>query len=113
MQVASDNLDYEKAAKLRDQIRSVREIQQKQYISGESDNFDIVACVKNGDHACIQLSFIRSGLNLGSRKYYPRNIDNKNESNLIKAFLSHFYLRGLDHKKYSLEISILLVFNSD
>ena len=104
MQVASDNLDYEKAAKLRDQIRSVREIQQKQYISGESDNFDIVACVKNGDHACIQLSFIRSGLNLGSRKYYPRNIDNKNESNLIKAFLSHFYLRSQDHKKYSLEI---------
>ena len=104
MQSASDNLDYEKAAKLRDQIRSVREIQQKQYGSGESDNFDIVACVKNTNHACIQLSFIRSGLNLGSRRYYPRNIDNQNESFLIRAFLSHFYLSNMDVKKYSLEI---------
>ena len=104
MQSASDNLDYEKAAKLRDQIRSVREIQQKQYASGESDNFDIVACVKNTNYACIQLSFIRSGLNLGSRRYYPRNIENQNESNLIRAFLSHFYLSNMDVKKYSLEI---------
>ena len=104
MQSASDNLDYEKAAKLRDQIRSVREIQQKQYASRESDNFDIVACVKNTNHACIQLSFIRSGLNLGSRRYYPRNIDNQNESYLIRAFLSHFYLSNMDVKKYSLEI---------
>mgnify|MGYP001296346244 CR=1 FL=1 len=104
MQDASDNLDFEKAAKLRDQIRSVREIQQKQYASGESDNFDIVACVKNNNHACIQLSFIRSGLNLGSRKYYPRNIEDQNESNLIKAFLSHFYLSNMDVKKYALEI---------
>ena len=104
MQSASDNLDYEKAAKLRDQIRSVREIQQKQYASGESDNFDIVACVKNTNYACIQLSFIRSGLNLGSRRYYPRNIENQNESNLIRAFLSHFYLSNMDLKKYSLEI---------
>lgn len=104
MQSASDNLDYEKAAKLRDQIRSVREVQQKQYTSGESDNFDIVACIKNTNHACIQLSFIRSGLNLGSRRYYPRNIDNQNESYLIRAFLSHFYLSNIDAKKYSLEI---------
>ena len=104
MQSASDNLDYEKAAKLRDQIRSVREIQQKQYTSGESDNFDIVACVKNTNYACIQLSFIRSGLNLGSRRYYPRNIENQNESNLIRAFLSHFYLSNMDVKKYSLGI---------
>ena len=104
MQSASDNLDYEKAAKLRDQIRSVREIQQKQYASGESDNFDIVACVKNTNYACIQLSFIRSGLNLGSRRYYPRNIENQNESNLIRAFLSQFYLSNMDVKKYSLEI---------
>ena len=104
MQDASDNLDFEKAAKLRDQIRSVREIQQKQYASGESDNFDIVACVKNNNHACIQLSFIRSGLNLGSRKYYPLNIEDQNESNLIKAFLSHFYLSNMDVKKYALEI---------
>ena len=104
MQDASDNLDFEKAAKLRDQIRSVREIQQKQYASGESDNFDIVVCVKNNNHACIQLSFIRSGLNLGSRKYYPLNIEDQNESNLIKAFLSHFYLSNMDVKKYALEI---------
>ena len=106
MQSASDNLDYEKAAKLRDQIRSVREIQQKQYASGESDNFDIVACVKNTNYACIQLSFIRSGLNLGSRKYYPRHIEEQSESDLIQAFLSQFYLNNKKLKKYPAEILV-------
>ena len=56
MQTASDNLDYEKAAKLRDQIRSIREIQEKQFIGSDNDNFDIIVCVKNNHHFSVQLS---------------------------------------------------------
>ena len=92
MQIASDNLDYEKAAKLRDQIRSIREIQEKQFINCENDNFDIISCVKNNTHVSVQLTFIRSGSNLGSRKYYLRQAEEENESSLIKAFLGYFYL---------------------
>ena len=106
MQIAADKLDYEKAAKLRDQIRSVREIQEKQYAGGKVSNVDIVVCAKNNNQACIQLSFIRSGLNLGSRKYYPRHIEEQSESDLIQAFLSQFYLNNKKLKKYPAEILV-------
>ena len=102
MQSAADKLDFEKAAKLRDQIRSIREIQEKQFIGGENDNFDIVVCVKNNNCTLIHLSFIRSGLNLGSRKYYPHNTEEQTESDLIEAFLGHFYVT-------SMSISFLLI----
>ena len=106
MQIAADELDYEKAAKLRDQIRSVREIQKKQYAGGKVNDVDIVVCAKNNNQACIQLSFIRSGLNLGSRKYYPRHIEEQSESDLIQAFLSQFYLNNKKLKKYPAEILV-------
>ena len=106
MQIAADELDYEKAAKLRDQIRSVREIQEKQYATGKVNDVDIVVCAKNNNQACIQLSFIRSGLNLGSRKYYPRHIEEQSESDLIQAFLSQFYLNNKKLKKYPAEILV-------
>ena len=106
MQIAADKLDYEKAAKLRDQIRSVREIQEKQYAGGKVNDVDIVVCAKNNNQACIQLSFIRSGLNLGSRKYYPRHIEGQSESDLIRAFLSQFYLNNKKLKKYPTEILV-------
>ena len=106
MQIAADELDYEKAAKLRDQIRSVREIQEKQYAGGKVNDVDIVACAKNNNQACIQLSFFRSGLNLGSRKYYPRHIEEQSESDLIQAFLSQFYLNNKKLKKYPAEILV-------
>jgi len=109
MQIAADNLDYEKAAKLRDQIRSIREIQEKQFIGSENDNFDVVVCVKENEHFSIQLSFIRSGLNLGSRKYYPRNTEEQTESALIEAFLGHFYLTNTDNvNKKEIPLEILL-----
>ena len=106
MQIAADELDYEKAAKLRDQIRSVREIQEKQYAGGKVNDVDIVVCAKNNNQACIQLSFIRSSLNLGSRKYYPRHIEEQSESDLIQAFLSQFYLNNKKLKKYPAEILV-------
>ena len=106
MQKASDSLDYEKAAKLRDQIRSIRDIQEKQFVGTDRDNFDIAACVISNSKSCINLTFIRSGLNLGSRKFFPRNIEEQTESSLIKAFISQFYLSEIKVKKYPTEILI-------
>ena len=109
MQSAADKLDFEKAAKLRDQIRSIREIQEKQFIGGENDNFDIVVCVKNNNCTLIHLSFIRSGLNLGSRKYYPHNTEEQTESALIEAFLGHFYVTNIDNvSKKNIPLEILV-----
>ncbi len=104
MQRASDTLEFEVAARLRDQIRSLRNVQEKQHITTEGGDLDIITCAINGSQACIQLVFIRSGLNLGSRSYYPQHIEEQSESDLVKAFLTQFYLNK--QKKIPPEILI-------
>lgn len=106
MQRASDALEFEVAARLRDQIRSLRDVQEKQHISTDAGDLDIIACAINGNHACIQLTIIRSGLNLGSRSYYPQNIAEQSETELINAFLSQFYLNPNSQQKIPSEILI-------
>jgi excinuclease ABC subunit C len=106
MQKASDELEFEVAARLRDQIRSLRDVQEKQHITSEGGDIDIVACVKSGNQACIQLVFIRSGLNLGNRNYYPQHINDQSESELVKAFLTQFYLNESKQQKIPAEILI-------
>ena len=106
MQRASDALEFEIAARLRDQIRSLRDVQEKQHITSEGGDLDIIACVTNGSNASIQLVFIRSGLNLGSRSYYPQHVEEQSESDLVKAFLSQFYLNNSTQQKIPPEILI-------
>jgi excinuclease ABC subunit C len=104
MQKASDALEFEVAARLRDQIRSLRHVQEKQHITSEGGDIDIIACAINANQACIQLVFIRSGLNLGSRNFYPKHIEEQSESELVKAFLSQFYLNESSQQKIPVEI---------
>ena len=106
MQKASDALEFEVAARLRDQIRSLRNVQEKQHITSEGGDLDIIACAINGNQACIQLVFIRSGLNLGNRSFYPQHIDEQSEPDLVKAFLGQFYLNENKQQKISPEIII-------
>ncbi len=96
MQRAADALDFETAATLRDQIRALRAVQEKQHVSTGGGDLDIIACAINGNHACIQRIILRSGLNLGGRSYYPQYIDAPAEAELIRAFLSQFYLNQDD-----------------
>ncbi len=111
MQRASDALEFEVAARLRDQIRSLRDVQEKQHITSDGGDIDIIACVINANQACIQLVFIRSGLNLGCRNYYPQHIEEQLESDLVKAFLSQFYLNEKSQQKIPAEILISHVFD--
>jgi excinuclease ABC subunit C len=106
MQRASDALEFEMAARLRDQIRSLRDVQEKQHITSDGGDIDIIACAINANQACIQLVFIRSGLNLGCRNYCPKHIEEQSESDLVKAFLSQFYLNEKSQQKIPVEILI-------
>ncbi len=95
MAQAAEALRYEEAARLRDQISSLRRIQEKQYISGERGNLDVVALAMQGGSASIQLFNFRHGQNLGSRSYFPKNVQGQNESEVLYAFLAQHYL---DHQ---------------
>ncbi|HIF51493.1 MAG TPA: excinuclease ABC subunit UvrC [Thiotrichaceae bacterium] len=106
MQKASDALEFEIAARFRDQIRSLRDVQEKQHITTDGGDIDIIACVINANQACIQLVFIRAGLNLGNRNYYPQHIEEQSEADLVKAFISQFYLNENKQQKIPTEILI-------
>ncbi len=93
METASQALDFEKAAQYRDQIRMLQKVVEKQYISGDDRDVDIVACFTHGAQACVQVFFIREGRNLGNRSYYPKLPEAMSESQVLTGFISQYYLQ--------------------
>jgi excinuclease ABC subunit C len=92
MERAAAGLRYEQAAEIRDQIASLRRVQEKQYVSNERGDLDIVACASDRGHTCIQVFFIRRGRNLGNAAFYPGNPAESREEDVLSAFLSQYYL---------------------
>jgi len=93
METASQALQFEKAAQYRDQIRMLQKVVEKQYISGDDRDVDIVACFTHGAQACVQVFFIREGRNLGNRSYFPKLPEAMNESQVLSGFVSQYYLQ--------------------
>lgn len=91
MEDAAAILDFERASILRDQIKTLRGIQQRQYVSGQSGDLDIVACESDGGLTCIQVFYIRAGRNLGNKAFFPRVPEGLEEASIMAAFLTQFY----------------------
>ncbi|TDY02809.1 excinuclease ABC subunit UvrC [Thiohalophilus thiocyanatoxydans] len=97
MAEAAEALDYEAAARYRDQIASLRHIQDKQYMDSDSGgSLDVIAAAVEGGVACVQIFTIRQGRNLGNRSYFPKHLEGlapeQPESELISHFLTQHYL---------------------
>ncbi|MCU7811605.1 MAG: excinuclease ABC subunit UvrC, partial [Candidatus Thiodiazotropha sp. (ex Notomyrtea botanica)] len=92
MEKASEALAFEQAAIYRDQIQTLRRVQERQYVSGERGDLDIVALAKKGASACLQVFFIRSGRNLGNKAFYPLVPPNASDEAVLSAFVSQYYL---------------------
>jgi len=104
MDVASRALLFEEAARLRDQIAALRAVQEKQYVSGESGDIDILACAYEQGTACIQQFFIRSGRNLGNKNYFPKMPKHEDEASILSAFISQYYLSSETGRQIPTEI---------
>lgn len=92
MEQASAALEFEQAAAFRDQIASLRRVQEKQYISGEGGDLDIiVSAVKNGV-GCVQVFFIRGGHHLGNKTFFPKHTQDAEADEVLGAFLPQYYL---------------------
>ncbi len=94
MEQASDKQDYETAALLRDRIAMLRRIQEKQYITGEGGDADVMAIAATPEAACIVVTWIRGGQNLGSKTFFPRMGAESTPWEMLNAFLSQYYLSG-------------------
>ena len=94
MEQASDKQDYETAALLRDRIGMLKRIQEKQYITGEGGDADVMAIAATPEAACIVVTWIRGGQNLGSKSFFPRLGAESTPWEMLDAFLSQYYLSG-------------------
>ena len=95
MQSASDAMEFEKAAALRDRIRALTAVQTVQGINPRTvTEADIVALHMEGGQACVQVFFIRAGQNWGNKDYYPRVGADIDAPEVLEAFLGQFYDEG-------------------
>ena len=95
MEQASDIKEYEAAARYRDQIASLKRVQEKQYVSGEGGDFDVVTCLVRNGVACVQVVFIRGGRHLGDKTFFPKLVLESTTSTVLSAFLPQYYLEKI------------------
>jgi len=92
MQKASEEMEFERAAALRDRIRAMTQVQTAQGINPRSvTEADIVALHLEQGQACVQVFFIRAGQNWGNRDFYPRVGADVDAAEVLEAFLGQFY----------------------
>ena len=92
MQAASETMEFERAAKLRDRIRALSMISMEQGINPETVvEADVFALHADGGQACMQVFFFRAGQNWGNRAYFPRVDRTDTDADIIDAFLGQFY----------------------
>jgi excinuclease ABC subunit C len=109
MQQASDELRYEQAAVIRDQVQSLTRMTQRQYADttgisagsgGNDSDVDVIAYVEQGGMGCVNLVMIRGGLQLGDRSFFPRIVKPEvpdpdagdSSGEVLQAFIAQHYL---------------------
>lgn len=92
MQEASNVLDFERAAVLRDRLKAMAHIQSKQSINLPGvEEVDVIAAHQEGGQTCVQVFFIRSGQNFGNRAHYPYHTKDDDPADVLSAFIGQFY----------------------
>ncbi len=92
MESASEGLEFEKAAILRDQISALRRIQSDHDMESGSGSIDIFALSKQSTQVCIHVMFIRDGRILGSKSYLQEDKLDGSAQEFLLAFMAQFYL---------------------
>ena len=92
MEAASVALEFEKAARLRDQIGALRRLQADQVAESGGGDVDVLGVAAEGGLCCVHVLFIRQGRILGSRSYFPSEKLGLTGAELMSAFIPQFYL---------------------
>src|SRR4051812_30314975 len=89
---ASDAMDFEAAAKLRDRLKAMSHIQSSQGVNPSTfEEADLFAAYSEGGHTCIQVFFFRAGQNWGNRPYFPRHTSDLPLAEVLESFVGQFY----------------------
>jgi excinuclease ABC subunit C len=92
MDQASQNLNFERAALIRDQIQAAESVVEKQkIISSDYIDSDVIALARSNNDACVQVFFIRSGKLIGREYFLLEGTTESNDANVISEFIKQFY----------------------
>ena len=92
MEEASAELNFEKAAKMRDQLATLKMTGDRGGNMSEASNCDYVAALTKAGQSCVQVFHIRNGINLGNNAFYPATPQGSSNSDILNAFITQFYL---------------------
>jgi len=92
MEQASKALQFERAAKLRDQVAALRQLQAQHHVHGASADMDVIACRIEAGMACISVLFFRNGISLGTRDFFPRLPLDAEPADVLTQFIAQYYL---------------------
>ena len=101
MKSASIDLDFEAAATYRDQLINLRTIQERHSSQFTSD-MDVLSIVKDSQVHCIEVVFVRSGKQIGSETFFPKNAKNDSCESVLSAFLPLYYLGTVSYTHLTL-----------
>ena len=94
---AAENLEYEKASDLRDQIKAVEKVLEKQkVVNATDDDQDVVAFAKGDNEVCVQVFFIRNGKVVGREHFFLDGTDSLSKSEIMAIFVKQYYSRVAD-----------------
>jgi excinuclease ABC subunit C len=92
MQTASEEMEFERAAALRDRIKALTNVQQSQGINPRTvPEADVIALHSEGGQACVQVFFIRANQSWGNHDFYPRTGSGAEAPEILQAFIAQFY----------------------
>jgi excinuclease ABC subunit C len=94
MESASKSLDFEQAARFRDQIATLRKVQQQQFVSGIAAEMDVVGLYRIKSQACVYILFIRDQKIIGSKSFFPTLPADTSETEVVEAFFNTKVFRG-------------------
>lgn len=94
MDRAARDLRYEQAAVLRDQLRALHTVQQKQFVesTGGMTDADIIAQARQNGIVCLNLAMVRGGRHLGDKSFFPEHAEEMNADEIVQAFIAQHYL---------------------
>lgn len=95
MMEAAEKLDFERAARLRDQLQGIEQIitSQKAALSQDNDQ-DVIAMARGLGEACVQIFFVRGGKIIGRENYFLDNTDDSTREEILASFIKQFYLNS-------------------
>ena len=93
MQKASESLDFEKAAELRDRRLAIERVSEKQKVSNISENnIDVVGLYKSEIEVCIEIFFVRGSKMIGREHYFFKELNDMEDSEILTGFIKQYYL---------------------